>query len=64
MDQHVDEIVGRIDGHGELLAKRDKRFVVEKHAVVVDTLGRDQREIDVMAIGERAPLAVAVASER
>ena len=54
MHEHVDEVVGWIHGHAHLLANRDERLVVEEHAVVVDALGRNEREVEIVAIGERA----------
>ena len=54
MREHVDEVVRRIDRHGQLLSHGDERLVVEEQAVVVDALGRNQREIEIAAVGERA----------
>ena len=53
-DEHVDEVVRGIDGHRQRLAQRDERLVVEEDAVVVDRLGRNQCEVEIGAIGERA----------
>ena len=38
----------------KLFADRDERFVVEEQAVVVDALGRNEREVEIVAVGERA----------
>jgi hypothetical protein len=47
--EHVDEVVRRVDGHRQLLADGDERRVVEEEPVLVDALGRDQREVEVGA---------------
>ena len=52
--QHVDEVVRGIDRHRQRLAQRDEALVVEEEAVVVDRFGGNQREIEVVPVGERA----------
>ena len=54
MHEHVDEVVRWIYRHAHLFADRDERFVVEEHTAVVDALGRNERQIEIVAVGERA----------
>jgi hypothetical protein len=51
--EHIDEIVGGINGHRQRFAHLDERLLIEEHTVVVDRFGRDQRNVEVIAIGER-----------
>jgi hypothetical protein len=53
--QHVDEVVGWEDGNRQLLSDGDEALVVEEQPVVVDRLGGNQREVEVVTCGERAP---------
>ena len=41
-------------GIGSVSRSAMKRLLVEEESIVVDRLGRDQREIEIVAIGERA----------
>src|SRR3954470_5811265 len=53
--EYVDEIVGRVNRHAQLLAHGDERLVVQEHAMVIDALGGEESHVEVVPVGERAP---------